>query len=177
MSADLQPASTGQASTEPRPTEDRLALVVFSGELDRQLAAFILASTAAASGMKVDMFFTFWGLAALRDAKKTAKKDFLGKMFGWMLPKGSRQLPLSQMQMAGIGPAMMRAVMKKKGVASLEELMSICGELGVRIQACDMSRDVLGIKMEELIDYPHLGACGAATFVELAARSKVTLFL
>jgi peroxiredoxin family protein len=158
-------------------TEDRLSMVVFSGSFDRMLAAFVLASTAAASGMQVEMFFTFWGLAALRDAKKTAPKDLLGKMFGWMLPRGMRKLPLSQMQMAGAGPVMMRAVMKKKKFASLEEMLEICATSGVNIYACDMSREVMGIKPEELIEYPHLGYCGAATFLEKAAAGRVTLFI
>lgn len=158
-------------------SEDRLAMVVFSGSLDKLIAAFVLASAAAASGMQVEMFFTFWGLAALRDKRKTAKKDLLGKLFGWMLPKGHQKLPLSQMNMGGAGPAMIRAIMKKKGFSSIDELMAICGEFGVRIYACDMSREVMGIKPEELINYPHLSYCGAATFLEKAAGGRVSLFI
>jgi peroxiredoxin family protein len=158
-------------------TEDRLSMVVFSGSLDRMLAAFVLASSAAASGMQVEMFFTFWGLAALRDQRKPAKKDLLGKLFGWMLPRGHRKLPLSQMNMAGAGPAMIRAIMKKKGFATIDEMMAICGEFGVRIYACDMSREIMGIKPEELVDYPHLDYCGAATFLEKASAGRVSLFI
>jgi len=158
-------------------TANRLSMVVFSGSLDRMIAAFVLASTAAASGMEVEMFFTFWGLAALRDAKKNPKKDWLGRMFGWMLPRGMRKLPMSQMNMGGMGPVMIRSVMKKKKFASLEEMVAICGEFNVRIWACDMSREVMGIQAEELVDYPHLGYCGAATFLEKAAGGRVTLFL
>jgi peroxiredoxin family protein len=157
--------------------EDRLAMVVFSGSLDKLLAAFVLASAAAASGMQVEMFFTFWGLAALRDQKKSAKKDLLGKMFGWMLPRGHKKLPLSQMNMGGAGPVMIRTIMKKKGFASIEEMMAVCAEFGVRIYACDMSREVMGIKPEELIDYPHLDYCGAATFLEKASSGRVSLFI
>lgn len=157
--------------------EDRLSMVVFSGSLDRMLAAFVLASAAAASGMQVEMFFTFWGLAALRDRKKNAKKDLLGKLFGWMLPRGHKKLPLSQMNMGGAGPVMIRTIMKKKGFASIEEMMAVCGEFGVRIYACDMSREVMGIKPEELIDYPHLDYCGAATFLEKASSGRVSLFI
>lgn len=157
--------------------EDRLTLIVFSGSLDRLLCAFVLASAAAASGMQVEMFFTFWGLASLRDAKKTAKKDLLGKMFGWMLPRGMRKLPLSQMNMGGAGPAMIRAIMQKKRFASLDEMLAICAEFGVRICACDMSREIMGIQPEELIDYPHLTYGGATAFLEKAASSRVTLFL
>ena len=157
--------------------EDRLAMVVFSGSLDRILAAFVLASAAAASGMQVEMFFTFWGLASLRDRQKSAKKDFLGRMFGWMLPRGVRKLPLSQMNMGGAGPVMIRHIMKKKGFASVEEMLAICAEFGVRIYACDMSREVMGIKPEELIEYPHLDYCGAATFLEKASGGRVSLFI
>lgn len=157
--------------------ENRLSMVVFSGSLDRMLAAFVLGSTAAASGMEVEMFFTFWGLAALRDAKKNARKDLLGKMFGWMLPRGMKQLPLSQMQMGGMGPVMIRHVMKQKRIASLDEMVTLCGELGAKIYACDMSREIMGIKPEELIDYPHLSYCGAATFIERASASSMTLFI
>jgi peroxiredoxin family protein len=157
--------------------EDRLAMVVFSGSLDRILAAFVLASAAAASGMQVEMFFTFWGLASLRDHQKSPKKDFFGRMFGWMLPRGVRKLPLSQMNMGGAGPAMIRHIMKKKGFASIEEMLAVCAEFGVRIYACDMSREVMGIKPEELIDYPHLDYCGAATFLEKASGGRVSLFI
>ncbi len=158
-------------------TEDRLSMVVFSGSLDKILAAFVLASAAAASGMQVEMFFTFWGLASLRDRQKSAKKDFLGRMFGWMLPRGVRKLPLSQMNMGGAGPVMIRHIMKKKGFASVEEMLAICAEFGVRIYACDMSREVMGIKPEELIDYPHMEYCGAATFLEKASGGRVSLFI
>jgi peroxiredoxin family protein len=158
-------------------TEDRLSMLVFSGSLDRMLAAFVLASSAAASGMQVEMFFTFWGLAALRDARKTARKDILGKMFGWMLPRGMRKLPLSQMNMGGAGPAMIRAIMSKKRFASLDEMLAICAEFGVRIYTCDMSREIMGIKPEELIDYPHLQHCGAATFLEKASTGRVSFFI
>jgi peroxiredoxin family protein len=157
--------------------EDRMSMVVFSGSLDRILAAFVLATTAAASGMQVEMFFTFWGLSALRDPKKSAKKDFLGRMFGWMLPRGMKKLPMSQMNMAGAGPVMIRHVMAKKKFASTEEMLAMCAETGVHIYACDMSREIMGISAEELIDYPHMGTCGAATFLEKAAGGRVTLFI
>jgi peroxiredoxin family protein len=169
-------ALEGKVAATPT-SEDRLAMVVFSGSLDRMLASFILASAAAASGMQVEMFFTFWGLSGLRDHAKSAKKDFFGRMFGWMLPRGMRKLPLSQMHMGGAGPAMIRYLMKKKGFASMDEMLAVCAEFGVRIYACDMSREVMGIKPEELIDYPHLDYCGAATFLEKASSGRVTLFI
>jgi peroxiredoxin family protein len=157
--------------------ENRLSMLVFSGSLDRILSAFVLASTAAASGMQVEMFFTFWGLAALRDARKNVHKDLLGKMFGWMLPRGMKQLPLSQMQMGGMGPAMIRHVMKQKRMASLDEMVAICAEFQVRISACDMSREIMGITPEELIDYPYIDCCGAASFIERATSSQIAFFI
>jgi peroxiredoxin family protein len=166
-----------EGKVEKGATEDRLSMVVFSGSLDRMLAAFVLASSAAASGMQVEMFFTFWGLAALRDKKKRAKKDLLGRMFGWMLPRGHRKLPLSQMNMGGAGPVMIRHIMKKKNFSSIEEMLDVCAEFGVRIYACDMSREMLGIKPEELIDYPHMSYCGAATFLEKASGGRVSMFI
>lgn len=158
--------------------EDRLSMVVFSGSLDRQIAAFVLATGAAASGMQVDMFFTFWGLAALRDPKKRPPgKDLLSRAFGWMLPRGFGALPLSTMNMLGLGPRLIRHIMRKKSFASIEDLLRLAGELGVRIWACDMSRETLGISADELIDYPHLGHCGVAHFLAEASGGKVTLFL
>jgi peroxiredoxin family protein len=173
----LRRLSALERTVASQGSANRLSMIVFSGSLDRMIAAFVLASTAAASGMEVDMFFTFWGLAALRDARKKPKKDLIGRMFGWMLPKGMRALPLSQMNMGGMGPAMIRSIMERKRFASLEEMLGICADFGVRIHACDMSREVMGISTEELLDYPHMRYCGAATFLETASGGKVTLFL
>jgi peroxiredoxin family protein len=166
-----------EATVASGGTEDRLSMLVFSGTLDRMMAAFVVASTASASGMQVEMFFTFWVLAALRDPKKSAKKDLFGKMFGWVLPRGMRRLPMSQMNMGGAGPSMIRHLMGKKKLASIEEMLAVCAETGVRLSVCDMSRELMGIQPEELIDYPNLGCCGAATFLEKASRGRVTLFI
>lgn len=162
---------------EGAQTSDRLSLCVFSGELDKIIAAFVIATGAAASGMDVKMFFTFWGTAALRDAKKRADKSLVGKMFGWMLPRGTRKLKLSKMQLLGMGRAMIRSIMKKQGVASVEELIEIAAELEVQILVCTMSMELMEIKREELIDYPNLDFVGVASFVELAADSRSTLFI
>lgn len=159
---------------------ERLSLVVFSGSLDRQIAAFTIATAAAASGMEVDMFFTFWGFSALRDPGKRgqgAPKTLLARMFGWMLPRGSRQLPLSQFHMGGLGPRLIRKIMSDSKFASLEELMQVAAELEVNLFACDMSMNVMGFSMEELVSYPKLSRCGAATFIERAASGKVTMFI
>jgi len=156
--------------------EDRLSLIVFSGSLDRLIAAFVLATGAAAMGMQVSMFFTFWGTSALRrDAQ--VKKSLLERMFGWMLPKGVKKLPLSQMNMGGGGPLMIRYIMKKKGVASVEEMMALAAELGVELNVCTMSMDLLGMKEAEMLEYPGLSYCGVAKFLETAAPGKITMFV
>jgi len=157
--------------------QEKLSLIVFSGSLDRLIAAFVLATGAAAMGMQVSMFFTFWGTAALRRANVHVKKTLLERMFGWMLPKGVTKLPLSQMNMAGGGPAMIRYVMKKNGVASIEEMIELGKELGVELNVCTMSMDLLGMKPDELIDYPGRTFCGVAKFLETAAPGKITMFL
>ena len=159
-------------------TKDQLSIVVFSGELDKLLAALIIATGATAMDMKVKLFFTFWASAALRDKKKKVTgKDFMSKMFGIMLPKGSSKVKLSKMNMGGMGTSMMKNLMKKKNVASLEEMLTTAGELGVEINVCEMSMDLMGIKKEELIDYPHLNICGVATFLVDAEESKIQLFI
>ena len=156
---------------------DALTLGIMSGDLDYTIAAFIIALGAAAYDMQVDMFFTFWATASLRDPKKSAKKGFIDKMFGLMLPRGSRKLPLSKMQMAGIGPKMIRSVMKAHGAKSLEELIAEAGAMGVRIHVCTMSMDVMGIKKAELIDYPHMSFVGVGTFVDMFSKSKQCWFM
>ncbi|MDX9931358.1 MAG: DsrE/DsrF/DrsH-like family protein [Bacteroidales bacterium] len=159
-------------------TKDQLTMVVFSGDLDKQIAAMIISTGAAAFDMKVKLFFTFWATAALRDPKKKGKgKNFLGKMFGMMLPKGAQKLKLSKMHMMGMGASMIKGLMKKKKVASLPEMFKTAGELGIEINVCEMSMDLMGFKAEELIDYPHMKICGVATFLADAAESKVQLFI
>src|SRR5271157_3405698 len=141
--------------------ENKLTMIILSGGLDKHLAAMIIATGAAAMGMKVVLFFTFWGTAALRAAqKKVGGKNFMGKMFGMMLPKGRNKLKLSQMNMAGMGTAMMKGLMKKKNVASLGEMYDLAAQLAVKIYACQMSMDLMGFTKEELIDYPELEVCG-----------------
>ncbi|HBG70779.1 MAG TPA: NADH dehydrogenase FAD-containing subunit [Bacteroidales bacterium] len=159
-------------------TKDQLTMVVFSGDLDKQIAAMIISTGAAAFDMKVKLFFTFWATAALRDPKKkVGGKNFLGKMFGMMLPKGAGKLKLSKMHMMGMGASMIKGLMKKKKVASLPEMFKTAGELGVEINVCEMSMDLMGFKPEELIDYPHMKICGVATFLADAAESKVQMFI
>lgn len=165
-------------SIKKEAAEDKLSMIVFSGDLDKILASFIIATGATAMGMDVVMFFTFWGTPVLRDKQKGAGgKDLMGKMFGTMLPKGVDGVKLSKMNMGGMGTSMMKSLMKKKNVASLEQLIEMAGELGVRIFVCEMSMDLMGFKHEEMIDYPNLSYCGVAKFLEEAQNSKVQLFI
>jgi peroxiredoxin family protein len=165
-------------AVDKKTAENKLAMIVFSGDLDKALAAFIIATGAVAMGMEVVMFFTFWGTPILRDAKKkVGGKDVMGKMFGKMLPKGSGAVKLSNMNMGGMGTAMMKSLMTKKNVASLDEMIALAEELEVKIYVCEMSMDLMGFKSEEFIDYKDLGYAGVATFLAEAQNSKVQLFI
>ena len=150
--------------------------VVFSGDLDKTIAAFIIANGAAAMGRKVTMFFTFWGLNILRKPKKVkVAKTLIEKMFGAMMPRGTTKLGLSRMNMGGAGAKMIRGIMKQKGISSLEELIESAKAHGVRIVACQMSMDIMGIHQEELIDGVELG--GVATFIGSGEESDMSLFI
>jgi peroxiredoxin family protein/TusA-related sulfurtransferase len=152
------------------------SMVVFSGDLDKALAALIIANGAASMGRKVTLFFTFWGLNILRRNEHVpVKKNFIEKMFGMMMPRGSKKLGLSKMNMLGMGPKMIRSVMKSKNVSSLEELLRSAIDNGVRIVACQMSMDIMGIKREELIDGVEIA--GVATFLGSAEQSDTNLFI
>lgn len=150
--------------------------ILFSDDLDKTLATFVLANGAAATGEKVSLFFTFWGLNAIKKAEKPkVKKDFWGRMFGMMLPSDSMKLKLSKMNMLGIGAKMMRYLMKQKGVDSLESLRQQALDNGVEFIACQMSMDVMGVKREELLDEVSIG--GVATYMDRAERSNVNMFI
>ncbi len=156
--------------------KDNKTLIVFSDDLDRALASFVIANGAAATGKKVSIFFTFWGLNVIKKEKKPAvRKDFMGKIFGMMLPSSSKKLGLSQMNMGGIGSKMMRSIMKNKNVDSLESLMQQALDNGVEFIACSMSMDVMGIKKEELIDNITIG--GVAAYLDRAENANVNLFI
>lgn len=151
-------------------------MIVFSDDMDKALASFVIANGAAAAGKKVTIFFTFWGLNVIKKVNKPqVKKDFFGTMFGWMLPSSSKKLPLSQMNMGGLGGKMMRMVMKKKNVDSLEDLMQQALDNGVEFIACSMSMDVMGIAQEELLDGVSIG--GVAAYLDKANNANVNLFI
>ncbi len=159
-------------------TKDQLSMVVFSGDMDKILAAMIIATGASAFDMKVKLFFTFWAISALRDPAKNGKgKNIIEKMFGMMLPRGSSKLKLSKMHMCGMGTAMIKGIMKKHKVASLDEMFKTAGELGVEINICEMSMNLMGFKKEEMIDYPNMTVCGVGTFLSDAQESKIQLFI
>lgn len=151
-------------------------IIVFSGDLDKVLASFIIANGAASMGRPVTMFFTFWGLNALRKSDMpSVKKPFMDKMFGAMMPKGSKKLKLSKMNMAGMGTSMMKKVMKDKNVDSLETLMQYAINKGIRLVACTMSMDIMGITKDELIDGVEFA--GVASYLGDAEESNVNLFI
>jgi NADPH-dependent 2,4-dienoyl-CoA reductase/sulfur reductase-like enzyme/peroxiredoxin family protein/TusA-related sulfurtransferase/rhodanese-related sulfurtransferase len=175
FTAAIRKAGAEGNSTAVEAKNDK-TLVVFSGDLDRAIAAFIIANGAAAMGRKITVFFTFWGLNILRKANKARiRKDFLSRMFGMMMPRGSGKLKLSRMNMAGAGPKLIRHLMKKKNVDSLEELISQAVAAGVNLVACNMSMDLMGIKKEELIDGVKIG--GVASMLGSAEDSDMSLFI
>ena len=163
-------------SARSLPTGQGKTLILFSDDLDKTLATFVLANGAAATGQKVSIFFTFWGLNAIKKAHKPkVSKDLFGRMFSWMLPSDSTRLALSKMNMMGIGARMMRHIMTRKGVDSLESLRQQAIDNGVEFIACQMSMDVMGVKREELLDHVTVG--GVATYMERADRANVNLFI
>jgi peroxiredoxin family protein len=177
MAVELAEIRKEMAELRAQVPEDRAALVVFSGDLDRAIAAFVIATGAAAAGLETTIFFTFWGLSILKKKNGAAvsKRDLMQKMFAMMTPSSSESLGVSKMNYFGIGAAMLRTMMKKQQVASLEELMALAHELGVRMIGCTMSMDVMGVDKDELFDGIELG--GVAAFMGEAARARVSLFI
>lgn len=156
-------------------TQDK-TMVIFSGDLDKAIAAFIIANGAASMGHKVIMFFTFWGLNILRkDNPPSVKKNLIERMFGFMMPRGADKLTLSKMHMAGMGSAMIKGIMKKKNVYSLPVMIQMARDNGVILQACQMSMDLMGIKQEELLD--GIDNVGVATFIHASDESNATIFI
>jgi len=159
-------------------TTTKKTIILFSGDFDRVMAAFIIANGAAAMGDDVTIFATFWGLNIFRKAEKITtdgKKSFLQKAFGGMMPRGSKKLGLSKMNMAGMGAPMMRKAMKAAGGMSLEELIDSAREMDVKFVACTLSMDILGFKEEEMID--GLEYAGVAAYLGEADEANVNLFI
>lgn len=164
------------AELRERTVDDRATLVVFSGELDKALAAFVIATGAAAAGLETSIFFTFWGLSVLK--KKGAarpKRGLKEKMFAMLTPASSEGLGVSKMNFFGAGAKMLRSMMKDKDISTLEELVELAKDMEVKMIACTMSMDAMGIEKEELMDGLEYG--GVAAYMADAARSRVTLFI
>lgn len=175
VAATIQKAAPVCSAATSQPA-DHKTIVVFSDDLDKALASFVIANGAAAAGKKVTLFFTFWGLNIIKKRNKPAvEKDLMGKMFGWMLPSSSEKLKLSKMNMGGMGSKMMRMIMKQKRIDSLESLIQQAIDNGVEMIACTMSMDVMGVKQEELLDHVKLG--GVATYLERAEEANLNLFI
>lgn len=156
--------------------KEKTTIVLFSGELDKAIAAFIIANGAAAYDHEVTIFFTFWGLNALRkDEYIPVKKGWLEKMFAKMMPQGADKLGLSTMNFAGMGPKMIKHVMKKHNALSLPQLIELAQEQGVKLVACTMTMDLLGLQKEELLD--GIEYAGVAAYLGDAAEGKVNLFI
>ena len=176
LSALRQELKGDLASLEERVPDNRATLVVFSGDLDKVLASFIIGTGAAAMGLEVSMFFTFWGLSTLKKRQaKRHQRDLYERMFAVMTPSSTQAMGVSKLNFGGMGALMLRRMMKNKEIASLEELMDIARESGIRIIACTLSMDVLGVTAEDMVDGIELGGVGA--YLGDAARSRVTLFI
>ncbi len=160
---------------EGKQTKDQVTLVIFSEDLDRLMAAFIIATGALAMGQKVTMFFTFWGLNVLRKTKTYAGKDLFARMMTIMAPSGAAHLPLSRMNYFGAGAKLMKWRMGQKNVTSLEDLIKLAQELGIVLIACEMTKELMNIHDEELISGWESGGVGA--FLGEALDSRVTLFV
>jgi peroxiredoxin family protein/TusA-related sulfurtransferase len=157
-------------------TRKSKTIIVFSNDFDRVMASFIIANGAASMDSDVTMFFTFWGLNVLRKKPSSpVRKNVMEKMFAMMMPQGASRLKLSKMNMAGLGTAMMKGVMQQKNVSSLESLIDKAKLSGVKLVACTMSMDIMGIKKEELIDGVELG--GVAMYLDHAEAGNVNLFV
>lgn len=157
-------------------TQEKTTIILFSGDMDKAIAAFIIANGAAAYDHEVTIFFTFWGLNALRkDEQVPVKKGWLERMFARMMPRGASRMGLSRMNFAGLGPRMIKHVMKKHQALSLPELIALAQEQGVKLVACTMTMDLLGLGKEELID--DIEYAGVAAYLADASDAKVNLFI
>jgi peroxiredoxin family protein len=168
--------AAGNVAMNQKHVQPKTTIVLFSGELDKAIAAFIIANGAAAYDHEVTIFFTFWGLNMLRkDELVRTRKGLLEKAFGWMMPRGPQKLALSKMNFAGLGPQMIKHVMKKHNALSLPQLIELAREQGIKLIACTMTMDLLGLQQAELID--GLEYAGVAAYLGEASQGKVNLFI
>jgi peroxiredoxin family protein len=156
--------------------KDRMTIIFFSGTMDKAMAMLILASTAASMGMDVSVFFTFWGLNFLKKGKKYRQKNLLQKMLEFMTPASKETLPLSSLNMAGMGPWMMKKLMTSKKTASIDELFAIAKEFNVKLYACSTSCGIMGIDRDNMIE-GVTDIVGAASFLREAQQAKINLFI
>jgi len=170
-------AGAEPAAVATKETKNKVTIVVFSGEIDKVLAAFNIAVGAASMGKEVTLFFTFWGLNVLRknNAKNTAK-GWMKRMFGWMNKGGTEKLPLSKFHMAGAGTSMMKTLMRRHKMPSPEEMLILAKELGVKIVACTITMGIMGIEKSALRDEIDIHA-GVITYLAEAEESSVNLFI
>jgi peroxiredoxin family protein len=157
------------------PDANKVTLLLFSGEQDKIMAGLMIAATAASMGQDVTAFFTFWGINALKEKRLYSGKDLKEKMIDLMTPAGASHMGVSQLNMLGMGAMMLKQMMKDKNIVSVEELLSLCKESGVRIVACSMTMQVMGIRAEELS--PDIEVAGAASYLNEASHSGCTLFI
>lgn len=171
----LQQLEERVAELEENMPDDRVTIVVFSGDMDKVMAAFIIATGALAMGYEVSLFFTFWGLNAVRDHRSMEGKGFMERMMSMMTPASTQGMGISQMNFFGAGAKAMRIMMEQKNVEKLEDLINMTREMGARFVSCGMSQMVMGINTEELRDDMEDG--GVAAYLGDAVSSKVTLFI
>ena len=164
------------ASVTPTGAASSLNVFLFSNDLDRVLSALTLATTSAAMGVPSRIFFAFWGASALRRVETRRPRSPFERLIGWMLPRGSSNLKMSQMHFGGAGTAVMKRRMRAQNLTSCDDLFGMARELRVEFRVCEMSLSLLGMTLEDLVDYPGLEPCGAATFLELSGNGQ-TLFI
>lgn len=173
MNATLHTSPCITSPGPPAPTSSRLTFVVFSGERDRLQAAFTLAAGAAACGIDVTMFFTFWAVSVLRTQPSTQPKSLVDRLFGWMLPGGTAGAPLSRLHMGGFGRLLMERQMRLKGVPTLAELVAIAHESGIRFGVCESTMQMMGIDRSELMPGVEFDVCGVAHVWDQSAGGQV----
>jgi peroxiredoxin family protein len=175
MLANLQKCQQSLDDLKELVPDDNMTIVVFSGDMDKLIASLFLATGAASMGCKVSMYYTFWGLSALRKKTVYRNKNLWHRMLAWMLPTGVTQLKTSKMNFAGIGPRLFNHLMKKQHVPNLKQMLELAGELGIEMTACSTAMQIMGFDKDELIDGLSIG--GVATYLQNASKARVNLFI